>query len=51
MDAVRIPIDDQYSLMASHADLHSGSVHYTAAGSKIQAERVVSLITPMLQKH
>jgi hypothetical protein len=51
MHADHIPIDDQYSLMAAHTDLHSGKVHYTAAGSAIQAEQVVKLIAPMLTNH
>ncbi|MEO6966798.1 MAG: SGNH/GDSL hydrolase family protein [Acidobacteriaceae bacterium] len=39
MRANHIPIDDQFALMMAHADLHSGDVHYTAAGSAVQADR------------
>jgi len=48
MSARRIPIDDQYTLMAAHGNLHNGDVHYTAAGSAVQAEQVVNLIDRML---
>jgi hypothetical protein len=51
MRARHIPIDDQYTLMLAHSDLHNGSVHYTAAGSAVQAEQVVKSIAPMLPTH
>jgi hypothetical protein len=34
------PIDDQHALMLQHQDLHDGNLHYTAAGSRVQAEQV-----------
>jgi hypothetical protein len=44
-------IDDQYALMLRHQDLHDGNVHYTAAGSRVQAEQVVTGILPVLEAH
>jgi len=49
MYANHIPVDDQYTLMTAHANLHNGDVHYTAAGSTIQADQVVELIGQMLR--
>jgi len=37
-------IDDQYALMLQHQDLHDGNVHYTAAGSRVQAEQVLKSV-------
>ena len=37
-------IDDQHALMLQHQDLHDGNLHYTAAGSRVQAEQVAALI-------
>ncbi|MGH9450209.1 MAG: SGNH/GDSL hydrolase family protein [Terriglobia bacterium] len=48
MRADHIPTDDQYTLMAAHADLHSDDVHYTGAGCALQAKQVVRLIAPSL---
>lgn len=48
MRARRIPIDDQYTLMAGHSNLHNGDVHYTAAGSAVQADQVAQSILSML---
>lgn len=49
MHANHIPIDDQYTLMTAHANLHNGDVHYTAAGSAVQAEQVVNMIDSALR--
>lgn len=49
MLANHIPIDDQYTLMTAHENLHNGDVHYTAAGSTIQAEQVVNSIDSALR--
>lgn len=49
MHANHIPIDDQYTLMTAHANLHNGDVHYTAAGCAVQAEQVVKWIESMLR--
>jgi hypothetical protein len=43
-------IDDQSALMLQHQDLHDGDVHYTAAGSRVQAEQVAASILQALEK-
>jgi len=43
-----IPIDDQHALMATHDDLHNGDVHYTGAGSAVQAAQVARTIEGLL---
>jgi hypothetical protein len=42
-------IDDQHALMLQHQDLHDGNLHYSAAGSRLQAEQVVATILPLLK--
>ena len=42
-------IDDQHALMMLHQDLHDGNVHYTAAGSGVQAEQVQAAILQALR--
>lgn len=41
-------IDDQHALMMQHQDLHDGNLHYTAAGSRVQAEQVAASILQAL---
>jgi hypothetical protein len=41
-------IDDQHALMLQHQDLHDGNVHYTADGSRVQAEQVAASILRVL---
>ncbi len=41
-------IDDQHALMLQHQDLHDGNVHYTAAGSRVQAEQVAASVLELL---
>jgi lysophospholipase L1-like esterase len=48
MQRFHIPIDDQHALMAAHDDLHSGSVHYTEAGSAVQAKQAQQIIEKLL---
>ncbi len=48
MQRFHIPIDDQHALMAAHDDLHNGSVHYTEAGSAVQAKQVQQIIEKLL---
>ncbi|GGG81937.1 SGNH/GDSL hydrolase family protein [Edaphobacter dinghuensis] len=48
MQRFHIPIDDQHALMAAHDDLHNGDVHYTEAGSAVQAQQVQQIIEKML---
>lgn len=51
MQRFHIPIDDQHALMAAHDDLHNGSVHYTEAGSAVQAKQVQQIIEKLLATH
>jgi GDSL-like lipase/acylhydrolase family protein len=48
MQRFHISIDDQHALMAAHDDLHNGSVHYTDAGSAVQAKQVRQIIEKLL---
>ena len=48
MTREHIPTDDQHQLMLQHSDLHSGDVHYTTAGSALQAEQVAAQIRALL---
>lgn len=48
MQHFHIPIDDQHALMVAHDDLHNGSVHYTEAGSAVQAKQVQQIIEKLL---
>ncbi|HKO25048.1 MAG TPA: SGNH/GDSL hydrolase family protein, partial [Chloroflexota bacterium] len=50
MSREHIATDDQHQLMLQHSDLHSDDVHYTAAGSTLQAEQVAAQIRPFLPK-
>jgi hypothetical protein len=43
-------VDDQHALMLQHQDLHDGNLHYTAAGSRVQAEQVVATILRLLDR-
>jgi len=43
-----ILIDDQHTLMLDHQDLHQGNVHFTAAGSTIQAQQAAQSILKFL---
>jgi hypothetical protein len=43
------PIDDQYSLMSAHGDLHSDDVHFNPEGSAIQGAQVVESISKLLR--
>ena len=49
MTREHIPTDDQHALMLQHTDLHSDDVHYTAAGSTLQAEQVAARIRDLLR--
>jgi hypothetical protein len=42
-------LDDQHALMLQHQDLHDGNLHYTAAGSRLQAEQVAASIGRVLE--
>jgi len=49
MVGASIPVDDQYSLMKAHADLHSDDVHFNAEGSALQAAQVVDSVIKLLR--
>ncbi|QHS51349.1 SGNH/GDSL hydrolase family protein [Edaphobacter sp. 12200R-103] len=46
----RITIDDQEALMLQHQDLHQDDVHFTPAGSAIQARQVAQTILQALSQ-
>lgn len=46
-----IATDDQHALMQLHPDLHDGDVHFTAAGSALQAAKVAEAFRALLPKH
>lgn len=48
MRRFHIPVDDQHALMSRHDDLHNGNVHYTQAGSEVQAGQVARMIEGLL---
>ncbi|HEY1900961.1 MAG TPA: SGNH/GDSL hydrolase family protein [Terracidiphilus sp.] len=43
-----IGIDDQHGLMLPHPELHDGDVHFTAAGSALEAANVAAALRPLL---
>lgn len=45
-----IPIDDQHGLMLKHQDLHQDNVHFTVAGSAIEAEQVAAMLRAAIVK-
>jgi hypothetical protein len=42
-------LDDQYSLMKNHENLHSDDIHYNSAGSALQGAQVTEIITQYLR--
>lgn len=50
MRRAQISVDDQEALMLQHQDLHQGDVHYTTAGSTLQAQQVSQSILRALSK-
>jgi hypothetical protein len=46
----RIPVDDQHGLMLKHPELHDGDVHFTEAGSAVQAVQVAASVRAVLGK-
>jgi hypothetical protein len=46
--AAGVVIDDQYTLMTPHGDLHEDDVHFSPAGAKIQGEQAASMIRSAL---
>jgi lysophospholipase L1-like esterase len=51
MQQQHIAIDDQHTLMLDHQDLHQGDVHFTTAGSAIQAQQATQSILKLLTPH
>jgi lysophospholipase L1-like esterase len=45
-----IPTDDQHALMLKHPELHNGDVHFTDAGSALQAVQVAQSIRQALPR-
>jgi hypothetical protein len=45
-----IATDDEHALMLQHQDTHNGDVHFTEAGSAIQATQVARIIRQVLPK-
>jgi len=50
MKRAHIAIDDQEALMLQHQDLHQDDVHFTPAGSTIQAQQVARTILQALSQ-
>jgi hypothetical protein len=50
MKRAHITLDDQESLMLQHQDLHQDDVHFTPAGSAIQAQQVAQTILQALSQ-
>ena len=46
-----ISVDDQHALMLPHPEFHDGDVHFTTAGSALQATQVASALRPLLPRH
>jgi hypothetical protein len=44
MTGERIATDDQYGLMVKHPEMHNGDVHFTEAGSALQAVQAAATI-------
>jgi hypothetical protein len=45
-----IATDDQHTLMLQHQDTHNGDVHFTPAGSAIQAAQVAQIVRSALAR-
>jgi lysophospholipase L1-like esterase len=50
MKSDKIAVDDQHGLMAKHAELHDGDVHFTEEGSAVQAAQVAGSVRAVLLK-
>lgn len=51
MQQRHIQVDNQNGLMLQHQDLHQDDVHFTAAGSALQAQQVAELILKALSNN
>lgn len=50
MSRENIATDDQHALMLEHQDTHNGDVHFTEAGSAIQAAQVARIVRQSLPR-
>jgi hypothetical protein len=48
--AAGIPVDDQFSLMQQHQDLHQDPVHFNPAGAAIQGDQAAAMIRAALKR-
>lgn len=48
MGRFHISVDDQHALMSGHDELHNGDVHYTEAGSAVQAGQASKSVEALL---
>lgn len=49
VQAAGVPLDDQYTLMQRHGDLHEDPVHFNPAGATIQGEQASRMIRAALE--
>ena len=50
VQAAGIPVDDQFSLMQQHQDLHQDPIHFNPAGSAIQGDQAAAMIRAALNR-
>ena len=50
VDALRIPVDDQHSLMMQHQDLYQDTVHFNSAGSDLMGDQAAAMIRAQLRE-
>jgi len=50
VQAAKIPVDDQHSLMMKHLDLYEDSVHFNHAGANIMGDQAAATIRTALSK-
>src|SRR5579859_1324783 len=50
VQAAKIPVDDQHTLMMKHLDLYEDSVHFTPAGATIMGDQAAATIRAALSK-
>ena len=50
VQAAGIPLDDQFTLMQQHQDLHQDSIHFNSAGATIQGDQATAVIRKALNQ-
>ena len=50
VQAVGIPLDDQFTLMQAHQDLYQDSIHFNSAGATIQGDQATAMIRKALNQ-